>query len=78
MSEESESGIYTTPYDDQPYEPLALVLHDGTLAIFDQLVFAQVFNCVAAKCVDGVLSVLDADTKLWKDVGVPPTLKRVQ
>ena len=76
MSDEPESGIFTTPQDEQ-FEPLPLVIHDGSVAIFDQVEFGAVHNCLAARFMDGYLSVLDRDSGLWRDIG-NPVLKKVQ
>ena len=77
MSDEPESGIFTTPADEQSFEPLPLVVHDGAMAIFDQVEFGLIHNCLGVKFIDGFLSVLDRDTGLWRDIG-HPVLKKVQ
>jgi hypothetical protein len=77
MSEEPEAGIFTTPEEEQTFEPLPLVVHDGSMAIFDQVEFGTVYNCLAVKFLDGFLSVLDRDTGVWRDIG-NPCLKKVQ
>ena len=78
MSDEKhESGIFTTPREEQDYDPLPLVLNDGGIAIFDQLEFGEIHNCIAVKFLDGDLSVLDRDTALWREIG-KPIVKKVQ
>ena len=71
MSDEPESGIFTTPQDEQGFEPLPLVINDGAVAIFDQVEFGIIHNCIAVKILDGFLSVLDRDSGIWRDVGNP-------
>ena len=77
MSDEPEAGIFTTPADEQAFEPLPLAVHDGSMVIFDQVEFCAVYNCLAVKFLDGFLSVLDRDTGVWRDIG-NPSLKKVQ
>jgi hypothetical protein len=77
MSDEPESGIFTTPADEETFEPLPLVIHDGSVAIFDQVEFGRIHNCIAARFIDGYLSVLDVQSGLWRDVG-SPVLRKVQ
>ena len=78
MSEdEEESGIFTTPLEEQMYEPLPLVVGDGSVAIFDQVEFGITNNCLAARYEGGILSVLDRDSGLWRDIG-KPFIKKVQ
>jgi len=79
MSDEKvyESAIFTTPREEQDYDPLPLVLNNGGIAIFDQLEFAEIHNCIAIKFIEGDLSVLDRDSALWREIG-KPVLKKVQ
>jgi hypothetical protein len=77
MSDEPESGIFTTEQDEQGFEPLPLMLNDGGIAIFDQVEFGVIHNCIAVKFLDGYLSVLDRDTALWRDIG-NPSMKQVK
>ena len=72
-----ESGIFTTPVEEQSFEPLPLVIHDGSVAIFDQVEFGLIHNCIAVKVMDGYVSVLDRDSALWREIG-NPVLKKVQ
>jgi hypothetical protein len=72
-----ESGIFTTPQDEQDFEPLPLCLNDGGIAIFDQVEFGQIHNCIAVKCMDGLVSILDRDSGLWREIG-KPVLRKVQ
>ena len=50
---EYESGIYSTPQDEQNFEPLPLMLNNGGVAIFDQVEFGTIHNCLAVKFTDG-------------------------
>lgn len=76
-NQEYESGIFTTPADEQTFEPLPLVINDGAVAIFDQVEFGAIHNCIAVKILDGQLSVLDRDSAIWREIG-NPVLKKVQ
>lgn len=54
--------------DAETYEPVPAILHDGGAMIFDPIEFAEIFNCHAAMFDQGMLYVLDRDTKQWHNI----------
>lgn len=68
--------------EDEGYEPEDIILYDNGSVIFDKYEFQEIFNCIAAQFYEGILYVLDRDTKKWRNVEddkkAPSKLKTVQ
>lgn len=66
--EVGEDNILIEPATEEAYEPTMALLHDNGVVIFDILEFQEEFDCYAAQFTDGILYVLDRETKLWRQV----------
>lgn len=68
--------------DEGTYEPELVILYDNGSVIFDKDEFQEIFNCLAAQFYEGILYVLDRDSKKWRNVEddkkSPSKLKTVQ
>jgi hypothetical protein len=69
MSEKTETyDIEITPGGDDPEDPVPVTIFGDGLVIFDPIEFAAVYNCHAAKMVEGVLFVLCRESNRWRRV----------
>ena len=69
MSEETPKyDIHIGPPEDEIIEPVPVTIFGDGLVIFDPIEFAAVYNCHAAKMVEGVLFVLCRDSNRWRRV----------
>lgn len=66
--EVGEDNIRIEPAEEEAYEPTMALLHDNGVVIFDILEFQEEFDCYAAQFMDGILYVLDRETRLWRQV----------
>ena len=51
--------------DDNSYIPETVLIYDNGCVIFDSAEFCDIYNCIAAQFYDGILLVLDRDSRKW-------------
>jgi hypothetical protein len=61
-----EPGVEEEGYEIQP-----IALMDNGIIIFDPIEFSEKYKCDAVQYNEGVLYVLDRDTRSWHDVEKP-------
>ena len=54
--------------DDNSYIPEPVFIYDNGCVIFDSAEFCDTHNCIAAQFYEGILLVLDRDSKKWVNV----------